>query len=61
MHSKEVIECHNVTGPYEYLLRGETSDLESYKKFHTHVLGAIPQVNTISTHVLMESPKDLRK
>lgn len=57
----EVIECHNVTGPYEYLLRVETKDLDAYKRFHTDVLGALPQVNTISTHVVMESPKNLRK
>ncbi|WP_298441011.1 Lrp/AsnC family transcriptional regulator [uncultured Ferrimonas sp.] len=58
--SSEVLECHNVTGPYEYLLRVETADLRSYKAFHTDVLGMLPQVATISTHVLMESSKDER-
>lgn len=56
----EVLECHNVTGAFEYLLRVETADLISYKKFHTYVLGDLPQVSTISTHVVMESPKDER-
>jgi DNA-binding Lrp family transcriptional regulator len=59
--SDEVLECHNVTGPYEYLLRVETSDLVAYKTFHTDVLGDLPQVATISTHVIMESTKDERK
>lgn len=59
--SPEVIECHNVTGSYEYLLRVETRDLIHYKTFHTDVLGTIPRVNTISTHVLMESTKDQRR
>ena len=53
----EVKECHNVTGPFEYILRVETSDLKHYKQFHTDVLGTLPQVATISTHVVMESPK----
>ncbi len=56
----EVKECHNVTGSFEYLLRIETTDLKSYKAFHADVLGSIPQVRTITTHVVMESPKDER-
>ncbi|GAA4890015.1 Lrp/AsnC family transcriptional regulator [Ferrimonas pelagia] len=60
IQSKEVLECHNVTGAYEYLLRVETRDLKSYKRFHGEVLGILPQVSTISTHVVMESPKDQR-
>lgn len=58
--SDEVLECHNVTGSYEYILRIETQDLVSYKLFHSDVLGDIPQVATISTHVVMESVKDDR-
>ena len=60
VQSPEVRECHNVTGAFEYLLRVETSDLAAYKVFHTDVLGTLPQVSTISTHVVMESAKDER-
>ncbi len=60
MEAKEVIECHNVTGANEYLLRVETADLSSYKRFHSDVLGEIPQVNSITTLVVMETPKDER-
>jgi Lrp/AsnC family leucine-responsive transcriptional regulator len=56
----EVRECHNVTGSFEYILRVETRDLKAYKIFHTDVLGTLPQVRTIATHVVMESAKDLR-
>ena len=58
--SPEVRECHNITGNVEYLLRVEAADLVSYKRFHTDVLGEIPQVATITTHVVMASPKDDR-
>ncbi len=61
MLASEVIECHNVTGSFEYLLRVETKNLKAYKTFHTDVLGMLPQVTTISTHVVMESPKDERQ
>ena len=53
-------ECHNITGAIEYLLRIETEDLAAYKHFHTEVLGVLPQVHSITTYVLMDSPKDER-
>jgi Lrp/AsnC family transcriptional regulator, leucine-responsive regulatory protein len=56
----EVREVHNVTGTVEYLLRVEAEDLAAYKHFHTEVLGVIPQVNAITTYVVMGSPKDER-
>lgn len=56
----EVRECHNITGTVEYLLRVETTDLAAYKHFHTEVLGALPQVHTLTTYVVIDSPKDER-
>jgi Lrp/AsnC family leucine-responsive transcriptional regulator len=58
--SPEVRECHNITGVFEYLLRVEVADLSAYKVFHTDVLGTLPQVNSITTYVVMDSPKDER-
>jgi Lrp/AsnC family leucine-responsive transcriptional regulator len=60
MHSSEVRECHNITGSVEYILRIEARDLEAYKAFHTDVLGTIPQVRSLTTYVVMSSPKDER-
>lgn len=56
----EVVECHNITGAVEYLLRVEAADLVAYKSFHTDVLGILPQVNSITSYVVMGSPKDER-
>jgi len=56
----EVIECHNITGAWEYLLRIEAADLTAYKAFHTDVLGTVPQVASITSYVVMASPKDQR-
>ncbi|MBO6637967.1 MAG: Lrp/AsnC family transcriptional regulator [Roseitalea sp.] len=56
----QVRECHNVTGLIEYLLRVEVADIAAYKQFHADVLGAIPQVRSITTYVVMGSPKDER-
>jgi DNA-binding Lrp family transcriptional regulator len=59
--SSAVRECHNVTGSIEYLLRVEVTDLDAYKHFHTEVLGALPQVSTITSYIVMESTKDERR
>ncbi|WP_204112846.1 Lrp/AsnC family transcriptional regulator [Shimia biformata] len=56
----EVTECHNITGAVEYLLRVEAADLGAYKSFHTDILGTLPQVNAITSYVVMGSPKDDR-
>ena len=56
----EVVECHNITGAVEYLLRIEVADLPAYKSFHTDVIGTLPQVSSITSYVVMGSPKDDR-
>ncbi len=58
--ASEVRECHNVTGTFEYLLRVEVTDIAAYKTFHADVLGVLPHVNSISTHVVIDTPKDVR-
>lgn len=56
----QVVECHNITGAVEYLLRVEVADLAAYKHFHTDILGTLPQVQALTTYVVMGSPKDTR-
>lgn len=56
----QVRECHNITGSIEYLLRIECEDLPAYKLFHTDILGAMPQVSSLTSYVVMGSPKDER-
>lgn len=59
-NASAVRECHNVTGTIEYMIRVEVTDLAAYKTFHADVLGALPQVNSITTYVIMDSPKNER-
>ncbi|WP_300379865.1 Lrp/AsnC family transcriptional regulator [Henriciella sp.] len=58
--ASQVSECHNVTGSIEYLLRIEVADLDAYKHFHTDVLGTLEQVRSITSYIVMDSPKDER-
>ena len=60
LQSPEIKECHNITGTVEYLLRVEVADLAAYKSLHTDVLSSLPEVNSITTYVVMASPKNQR-
>ena len=56
----QVTECHNVAGAFEYMLRVEVADLPAYKAFHTDILGTVPHVRSITSYMVMGSPKDAR-
>jgi len=60
MQCPEIRECHNITGSVEYLLRVEVADLSAYKALHADVLSSLPEVNSITTYVVMDSPKNER-
>lgn len=56
----EVVECHNIAGAFEYLLRVECEGLAAYKAFHTEVLGTQLHVNAITSYIVMDTSKDER-
>ena len=56
--AEEVRECHNVTGTIEYMLRIAVRDLADYKRFHEEVLGQAPFLSSITSYIVMASPKD---
>ncbi|WP_207100897.1 Lrp/AsnC family transcriptional regulator [Paracoccus shandongensis] len=58
--AREVTECHNIAGAFEYILRVECANLSDYKRFHTDVLGTRSHVNAITSYIVMGSPKDDR-
>ncbi len=57
-NAPEVVECFNVAGSFEYLLRVEVSDLKAYKDFHSNFIGTLPLVRNITSYVVMENVKD---
>lgn len=58
--SPDVVEFHTVTGALEYLLRVEVADIKAYKLFHTEVLGTLPHVSSITSYIVMDTPKSER-
>lgn len=55
----EVEQCHMIAGPFDYLLKVRTKDINAYR----HVLGerisALPHVASSSTYVSMEAVKEV--
>lgn len=56
----DVVEFHTVTGSIEYLLRVELADMKAYKTFHNDVLGTLPHVSSITSYIVMDTPKNDR-
>jgi Lrp/AsnC family leucine-responsive transcriptional regulator len=49
----EIVECHHVTGSFDYLLRVEVADLPAYERFHADELAALHNVSQLVTYVSM--------
>jgi len=49
----EIVECHHVTGTFDYLLRVQVTDLPSYERFHADSLAALPNVGQVVTYISM--------
>jgi Lrp/AsnC family leucine-responsive transcriptional regulator len=54
----EVVECHHVTGNFDYLLRVEVPDLAAYELFHADRLAALHNVGQVTTYISMTDFSD---
>jgi len=55
----EVMECFQMTGTFDFLLRIATSDMEAYHEFYRHKLATLPNITTVqSFFVLSETKSD---
>jgi Lrp/AsnC family leucine-responsive transcriptional regulator len=55
----EVVECHHVTGNFDYLLRVEVPDLPAYERFHADRLAALHNVGQVVTYISMTDVTDV--
>lgn len=53
-------ECRNGTGAVEHLLRGEIADLPATQHFHQEALSALAGIATLTSTIVLGSPKDER-
>ncbi|UTW44960.1 Lrp/AsnC ligand binding domain-containing protein [bacterium SCSIO 12696] len=53
----EVLECHMMSGGFDYLLKIRTQDMQSYRRFLGEQLASIPNVRETHTYVSMQEVK----
>ena len=53
----EVMECYQMAGSYDFMLRIATKDMEAYHTFLRHKLAVLPHVNTVQTYFVLSETK----
>ena len=54
----EVLECHMVSGGFDYLIKARVRDMAAYREFLGKTLVSLPSVRETHTYVVMEQVKD---
>nr|WP_294864509.1 winged helix-turn-helix transcriptional regulator [uncultured Pseudogulbenkiania sp.] len=54
----EVMECHLVSGEYDYLLKARIPDMSMYRKLLGDILLKLPHANESRSYVVMEEVKE---
>lgn len=54
----EVMECFQMAGSYDFMLRIGTKNMDAYHVFLRHKLAVLPQVNTVQTYFVLSETKD---
>lgn len=55
----EILECHLVSGDFDYLLKTRVADMSAYRKVLNQTLLALPDIKDSRTYVVMEEVKYL--
>ena len=54
----EILECHLVSGDFDYLLKARVRDMEAYRTLLGETLLALPHVHSSRTYMVMETVKE---
>ncbi|TQV70279.1 Lrp/AsnC family transcriptional regulator [Denitrobaculum tricleocarpae] len=54
----ELVECHKVSGQFDYLLRFVCSDIGTYTAISDHLLATGPEGLNLSSHVVLQATKE---
>ena len=57
MKFEEVMECHHMTGTYDYLLKVVLKDMNAYHHFIREKLASLPNIHTVQSHFVMTEVK----
>ena len=54
----EIMECHLVSGDFDYLLKARVADMQAYRKLLGETLLSLPHVNSSRSYMVMEEVKE---
>ena len=54
----EVVECYNISGRFDYLLKIQSPDMKYYQEFILNVLGTIESLGSIESTFVMDEIKN---
>ncbi len=54
----EVLECHHITGEYDYLLKVAVRDMDDYQRFIKEKLAALENIGRVQSHFVMTEVKN---
>jgi DNA-binding Lrp family transcriptional regulator len=57
----EVIECHRVSGNFDYLLKLVVEDIEAYETFIVSKLTLLPYIGNVQSHITLSTSKQTQE
>ncbi|WP_434779147.1 Lrp/AsnC ligand binding domain-containing protein [Neisseria sp. Ec49-e6-T10] len=54
----EILECHLVSGEYDYLIKVRLNDMSAYRKVLGNILLALPEAQESRSYIVMEEIKE---
>ncbi|TMH13866.1 MAG: AsnC family transcriptional regulator [Betaproteobacteria bacterium] len=57
----EVIECHQVAGGFDYLIKSRARDMHAYREFVASVLWNLPGVRDVRAYAVLDEVKHLTR
>lgn len=57
----EVIECHRVSGSFDYLLKLVVEDIEAYETFIVTKLTLLPYIGNVQSHITLSTSKQTQE
>ena len=55
---EEILECHEVAGDFDYLIKTRVADMTAYRDLVASVVWSLPGVRAIRTYAVMEEVKN---
>ena len=57
-HVDEVLECHLISGDFDYLVKARLSEMSAYRKLLGRILGQLPASASSRSYIVMEEIKE---